>query len=371
MNKQQDQNKQDQQTDVSLQNMRRLLNMCNHKLKANTDEIEQLKLRIQILEQNQPDFEIKSKQIKQQKTNDFESIIKKARDQEQEMIDLDQQKIELGKAIISHWIDKGNCLKLEIEKNDKGIMCFIEESRNIFNTLPDELKQTLQKYQDGLEIIGRMWMRAVNTVNLNILTDQSVFSEQIKASLTYVEWKQLIENAKNKEDALHIIKRKLNVLGRNSYQIVSKINKLASKQQKNFFDYMNTSILPIIDGITAGKKQSQKAIESLKQKHDKHLSKLNQWLDTYLQLRLKLNSCLEKSEIRQMDIQIGQDVDYNCHEPTGTSPDKKLKNEQIKEVTLEGFEVSTHDNQFTILRNARVIVVKNILEDSEENDAQS
>jgi len=65
-------------------------------------------------------------------------------------------------------------------------------------------------------------------------------------------------------------------------------------------------------------------------------------------------------KIRPIEVEIGKKIDYNCHVPFDTQPDKYLPNEIIKEVIRKGYEYQLEESEkWQVLRPAKVIVVKN------------
>ena len=61
----------------------------------------------------------------------------------------------------------------------------------------------------------------------------------------------------------------------------------------------------------------------------------------------------------RMEIEPGMPIDFERHEPSSVEADPAMENEQVKEISREGYEYVDHDENRQTLRVARVVAVKN------------
>ena len=52
-------------------------------------------------------------------------------------------------------------------------------------------------------------------------------------------------------------------------------------------------------------------------------------------------------------------IDFERHEPSSVEADPGMENEQIKEISRDGYEYVEHNGNRQTLRVARVVVIKN------------
>ena len=79
-----------------------------------------------------------------------------------------------------------------------------------------------------------------------------------------------------------------------------------------------------------------------------------------IELGKMLLDMLEAVKVYPMAVEIGKQIDYKRHEPFDVQPDENLLNEDIKEVTRQGYEYEPEtDLDLIVLRSARVVVVNN------------
>jgi molecular chaperone GrpE (heat shock protein) len=63
--------------------------------------------------------------------------------------------------------------------------------------------------------------------------------------------------------------------------------------------------------------------------------------------------------VYRMDIEPGMMIDFERHEPSSVEADPEMENEQIKEISRDGYEYADHKGNQQTLRVARVVVIKN------------
>ncbi|CAN2040433.1 HSP70 cofactor GrpE domain-containing protein [Candidatus Magnetomoraceae bacterium gMMP-15] len=288
----------------------------------------------------------------------IEELIDYAMKREKKNFDEDQKQVEIYRNDIHYWIKQGKKLEHEIKRLEPFVTATIDNSIDIIKTLPDNLKNDLQNSQSGLNIIGRMLKRLVEPGDrLHELAKDITFKDKLKEPFEDDEWKNIIKDEVNDDSAQKKIDKKLKDIGMENYTIVSGLNEIAENRKKKFLNFLTGSILPILDGVNDGQKHLINHIEKLKEKNIEQEKKLNDWFGNYQNLQNELKPLLVG--IRKMDIKLGSLIDFERHEPVGVEPDSEMQNEQIKEITRHGYEYTTYDNKFKVLRAAQVIVVKN------------
>ncbi|CAN2046385.1 HSP70 cofactor GrpE domain-containing protein [Candidatus Magnetomoraceae bacterium gMMP-1] len=326
------------------------------KMKDNFDErINKMNDRIVKLESQ---IVTKVEELSNKPNLNIEEMIAYAMKKEQKNFDEDQKQFEIYRNDIHYWIKQGKKLEHEIKRLEPFVTATIDNSIDIIKTLPDNLKNDLQNSQSGLNIIGRMLKRLVEPGDrLHELAKDITFKDKLKEPFEDNEWKNIIKGEINDDSAQKKIDKKLKDIGMENYSIVSGLNEIAENRKKKFLNFLTGSILPILDGINDGQKHLINHIENLKEKNIEQEKKLNDWFGNYQNLQNELKPLLVG--IRKMDIKLGSLIDFERHEPVGVEPDSEMQNEQIKEITRHGYEYTTYDNKFKVLRAAQVIVVKN------------
>jgi molecular chaperone GrpE (heat shock protein) len=140
---------------------------------------------------------------------------------------------------------------------------------------------------------------------------------------------------------------------------VSQAGELAEKRQKAWLDFIGKQVLPVLDGIVDGKKHTSNLIADLKQQYPESESQLLEWFKTYSTLSSALLSMLHELGVYRMDITPGMMIDFERHEPSSVEADPEMENEQIKEISRDGYEYVAQNENRQILRIARVVVIKN------------
>jgi molecular chaperone GrpE (heat shock protein) len=140
---------------------------------------------------------------------------------------------------------------------------------------------------------------------------------------------------------------------------VSKAGELADKRQKTWLDFIGKQVLPILDGIIDGKNHTSILIDELKEQYQASESKLSEWFITYFTLSSTILTMLKDLGVYRMDIEPGVAIDFERHEPSSVEADPVMENEQIKEISRDGYDYDAHDGNRQTLRVARVVVIKN------------
>jgi molecular chaperone GrpE (heat shock protein) len=290
---------------------------------------------------------------------DVRGLVAQAKAEEQQYLDEDRQSIELALEAAGFWLERGKRLQRMIEAAAGATDDIIANSNKILESLPEELCQALESSQQGLNIIGRMLQRVVNQDDrLESLAAEIEFSGNLQA-LEESEWLKLLEGEIKEKSAQKKIRKKLDNIRRANYRLVSEAGEIADKRQKSWLDFIQKQVLPILDGICDGKKHTSTLIDELKEHHQESESKLSAWFSTYLTLSSTLLTMLNDLGVYRMEIEPGMAIDFERHEPSSVEADPAMENEQIKEISRDGYDYIAQNGNRQTLRVARVVVVKN------------
>jgi DNA repair exonuclease SbcCD ATPase subunit len=290
---------------------------------------------------------------------DFQGLIVQAKDKEQENIKDDKNSIELCLKNAGFWLERGERLKLLIEEAADSTDEVIANSNKILESLPEELKTALGNCQQGLNIIGRMLQGLVNQDDrLKNLVERIEPADNLK-ELEKDEWMELLKGETDEKSAQEKINKKLDAIGRSNYKLVSKAGELADKKQKTWLDFVEKQVLPILDGINDGKNHTSILINELMEQYQESESKLSGWFNTYITLSSSILTMLNDIGVYRMDIEPGMMIDFEHHEPSSVEADSEMENEQIKEISRDGYEYTAHNGNRQTFRVARVVVIKN------------
>ena len=290
---------------------------------------------------------------------DIQGLIAQAKAEEQENFKDDEKSIEPFLKNAEFWFERGKRLNLMIKEAAESTDEVIENSNKILESLPAEIKEELGSSQQGLNIIGRMLQRLVNQDDrLESLVEEVEIADNLK-ELEEDEWMKLLEGEKNEKSAQKKINKNLDIIRRSNYKLVSKAGDLADKRQKKWLDFVGKQVLPILDGINDGKNHTSILIDELMEKYQESESNLSEWFDTYSKLSSAFLSMLNDLDVYRMDVEPGMMIDFERHEPSSVEADPVMDNEQIKEISRDGYEYVDHNGNRQTLRVVRVVVVKN------------
>ena len=290
---------------------------------------------------------------------DIQGLIEQARAKERENLKDDKNSIELCLKNAGFWLERGERLKLMIKEAADSADEVIAKSNTILEGLPEELKTALRSSQQGLNIIGRMLQGSVNQGDrLESLVEKIDLVDNLE-ELEEDEWIEILKGETNEKSAQEKINKKLDVIGRSNYKLVSKAGELANKKQKIWLDFVEKQVLPILDGINDGKNHTSILIDELTEQYQESEPKLSGWFNTYVTLSSNILTMLNDIGVYRMDIEPGMMIDFERHEPSSVEADPEMENEQIKEISRDGYEYADHKGNQQTLRVARVVVIKN------------
>ena len=290
---------------------------------------------------------------------DTRSLIARAMAEARQSFEDDQKSIAPHLKQAEFWLERGKRLKPMIEKAAAAADEVIANSSKILENLPEEMAKALGNSQQGLNIIGRMLQRLVNQDDRQESpTAEAELADRLK-ELAEDEWVKLVEGEKNEAAAQKKINKTLERMKKSNYQLVSQAAELADKRQKRWLDFIGKQVLPIIDGIVDGKNHTSVLIEELREQFQDSESELNEWFDSYATLSRTMLTMLDDLGVCRMDIAPGMMIDFERHEPSSVEADPEMENEQIKEISRDGYDYVAPDGNRQTLRVARVVVVKN------------
>ena len=342
-------------------------------LENRDDRINKLEERIKVLEAKFDEICSHLKQIESQPypvkaekeillkelVLDIQGLIAEAKAKAQENIKDDKKSIKLCLKKAEFWLERGKRLKLMIKEAAGVTDKVIANSNKVLESLPEELNKALGSSQQGLNIIGRMLQRLVNQDDrLESLVEKIELADNLK-ELEEDEWMKLLEGEMDEKSAQKKINNNLDIIGKSNYKLVSKAGELADKRQKTWLDYIVKQVLPILDGIIDGKNHTSILIDELREQYPESESKLSEWFITYSTLSGTILTMLNDLAVYRMDIEPGMVIDFERHEPSSVEADPVMENEQIKEISRDGYDYAAHDGNRQTLRVARVVVIKN------------
>ncbi len=356
-----------------LQKVSKRLEGLEAQLENRDDRIEKVEQRIKELEAKFDEISSYLKQLKPQPDPakadeeivlkelvlDTRSLIDRAMADARQCIEDDQKRIALHRKNAGFWLERGKKLKPMIKKAADAADEVIANSNKILENLPAEMAKALGNSQQGLNIIGRMLQRLVNQDDrLESLLEEVELADSLKA-LAEDEWVKLLEGEKNEGSAQKKINKTLDRIKKSNYKLVSQAGELADKRQKRWLDFIGKQVLPILDGIVDGKNHTLVLIEELGAQSQDLESILNEWFDTYATLSRTMLTMLDDLGVCRMDIAPGVMIDFERHEPSSVEADPEMENEQIKEISRDGYDYVAPDGNRQTLRVARVVVIKN------------
>ena len=342
-------------------------------LENRDDRINTLEERIKVLEAKFDEISSHLKQIESQPAPvkadkeivlkelviDIPGLVAQARAEAQENIEGDKKSIEQYLKKAEFWLERGERLIPMIKEAAGATDKVIANSNKILESLPEELNKALGSSQQGVNIIGRMLQRLVSQDDrLESLAEKIEIADNLK-EFEEDEWMKLLEGEKNEKSAQKKISKNLDKIARSNYKLVSQAGELADKRQKTWLGFIGKQVLPILDGIIDGKNHTSTLIDELREQYQESDSKLSEWYNTYLTLSSTILTMLNDLSVYRMDIEPGMKIDFERHEPSSVEADPGMENEQIKEISRDGYEYVEHNGNRQTLRVARVVVIKN------------
>jgi archaellum component FlaC len=345
--------------EAELKNRDDRINKCEERIEALEATLDEISSHLKPVE-SQPypakaDEEIVLKEL----VLDTRDLIAQAMAEAQENIKDDKKSIELYLKNAGFWLERGKRLKPMLNEAAGATDEVIANSNKILENLPEELNKALGNSQQGLNIIGRMLQRLVNQDDrLESIAEEIELADNLK-ELAEDEWLKLLEGEENETSAQKKINKNLDSIKKSNYKLVSQAGELADKRQKTLLDFIGKQVLPVLDGIVDGKNHTSILIDDLREQSQDSESKLSEWFNTYATISSTLLTMLNDLGVCRMDIASGMMIDFERHEPSSVEADPEMKNEQIKEISRDGYDYVAPNGDRQTLRVARVVAIKN------------
>jgi regulator of replication initiation timing len=292
----------------------------------------------------------------------FDALIQEALKQDDAVWDEDSEECQKYIEQAKLWHSKTDALYTSVSTAISDCVNRIDECGDLMQEINKEnltLYKSLLDRHKSLELSKRMLERLREPIEL--LKKASLPLEQL-LRLQKQELVDLLRSQTEEAEAKKILAEKVKETGDTRYKSIREWRDLAEKSQKQWLNFIEKKLLFAFDGISDGKPYAQHLVDELRPSYQTSTcqKKLDDWLQTYLDLENILLEALKNLDITPMSVEIGKPVDYNLHEPIATEPDPNLDHESVKEVTRNGYEYKLPDQeQPLILRSAQVIVVKN------------
>jgi len=345
--------------EAELKNRDDRIDQCEERVQALEAKLEKISSHLKQVESPPDPAKADEEIVLKELVIDTRGLIAQAMAEAQENFEDDKKSIELYLKNAGFWLERGKRVKPMLNAAAGAIDEVIANSNQVLENLPEELNKALGNSQQGLNIIGRMLQRLVNQDDrLESLSAEIELADNLKA-LGEDEWLKLLEGAENETSAQKKIDKNLDRIKRSNYKLVSQAGELADKRQKTLLDFIGKQVLPVLDGIVDGKNHTAVLIDDLRQQFQDSESKLSEWFNTYATLSSTLLTMLNDLGICRMDIAPGMTIDFERHEPSSVEADPAMENEQIKEISRDGYDYVAPNGDRQTLRVARVVVIKN------------
>jgi len=284
-------------------------------------------------------------------------LIEQALAKDKAELEQDKQELKIHAQKIQQWTQRWKTLKQTLKANEERIEQILSDSRKIQGSLPHHLQEQFQGRQQGLDLIGKMLNRLLESTEID--TDDN--SELLELpSLSKPDLMPLIEAEQLEQSAEKLIKNKSKEVGIQRWQLVTQQRDLAEQYRKNWLHFVERKVLPILDGINEGKQHAETLISQLPKDNAEQEDNFKHWLQTYSDLQELFSQLLRDIKVYPMQVNIGKSMDYLRYEPFDVQPDLKLNNECVKEEIRQGYEYEIEtEKEPLVLRPALVVVVKN------------
>lgn len=287
----------------------------------------------------------------------FPDLIEQALAKDKAELEQDKQELKIHAQKIQQWTQRGKTLKQTLKANEERIEQILSDSRKIQGSLPHHLQEQFQGRQQGLDLIGKMLNRLLESTEID--TDDN--SELLELpSLSQPDLMTLIEAEQLEQSAEKLIKNKSKEVGIQRWQLVTQQRDLAEQYRKNWLHFVERKVLPILDGINEGQQHAETLISQLPKDNAEQEDNFKHWLQTYSDLQELFSQLLRYIKVYPMQVNIGKSMDYLRYEPFDVQPDSTLNNECVKEEIRQGYEYEIEtEKEPLVLRPALVVVVKN------------
>lgn len=322
-------------------------------------EVEQIEMESNLSPVESPLDEQPESNLSQLKSSvdEQQHLIEQALAKDKAELEQDKQELKIHAQKIQQWTQRWKTLKQTLKANEERIEQILSDSRKIQGSLPHHLQEQFQGRQQGLDLIGKMLNRLLESTEID--TDDN--SELLELpSLSQPDLMTLIEAEQLEQSAEKLIKNKSKEVGIQRWQLVTQQRDLAEQYRKNWLHFVERKVLPILDGINEGQQHAETLISQLPKDNAEQEDNFKHWLQTYSDLQELFSQLLRYIKVYPMQVNIGKSMDYLRYEPFDVQPDLKLNNECVKEEIRQGYEYEIEtEKEPLVLRPALVVVVKN------------
>ncbi|MBN2000217.1 nucleotide exchange factor GrpE [candidate division KSB1 bacterium] len=226
--------------------------------------------------------------------------------------------------------------------------------------LPEELKENLTNRQDSLNLCHKMLKRLDRLYPQFKESQEKV--EKLPELKKYVWHDEDIRKltAAELEEKVSVTKKELEAIRDFNYHSIRQKRELYQKQKSYFKKFFKDYFFYVIDGLVDGQNFYEDHLEEWIKKHDEQKAIIQKRYNIYNLLIDAAEKTLADFHIFPIPVKEGDEFDEHAHDPFMTEPDKKLKDNQIKEISKKGYKfVDPDDEKSEIMRSPQVIVVKN------------
>jgi molecular chaperone GrpE (heat shock protein) len=275
--------------------------------------------------------------------------------EENKGLEKDQTELDGFQREARRWAGQIVKLREEMTAAAKAFAENLSACRKVKESLPAQPQESLKSRQEGLDLVGKMMEH-----RLTRMPAEEKLQEGPLSACGLQWWLELLASESSERAAKRKIDAQLKQLGDERYQRVTDARNAANGGRDSFKRFLEKQVLVVLDAIDDGQHYAGPVIQQLKEANPAEAGNLETWYKTYDGLRQELLARLETLGVRPMQVQRGNPVDYNRHEPIDVEKDAEMPNEHIKAVTRKGYEyVVEKDGEPLVLRPAQVIVAKN------------
>lgn len=296
------------------------------------------------------------------KLSEFDKLIHEATEMELQHFKTDQEELERYSENLTYWTHRleNVIADLEVAAGDCQ-----SQWQNLSKQIIEQLENLTDSNYVSL-INGRLngIDLVVNKMMVRLLERaKSIAPESIQDSplmtMTALEWEELVANQQEQALIIKELSRKHKKLGNDRYKVITDVRNSADRSHKKYTTFIEKQVLPIIDGIVDGFKNSL-PLKTTIPNGKEYVRCFGMLMQSYHILYNVLMQVLNKSGVYEITVNRGDPIDYERHEPFDMEPDGELSNELIKDAIRSGYEyVYKEGKPNRVLRPAQVVVVKN------------